>query len=223
MKGCQTLRLGTLFDYAAQDPEFAPWADPNEGTRKGSLEGNFIGDELKPFGIVSGKGGLSFRNCRYSNRSLNCYMFCTSLDPSNPGIYPTYDSCYQIFNPAAMAAIITDLLWQQLAFNNLDVPISELRPSCLGIECEHRKVQYFSDGELDIKENNVNTIAELNAIHPPHFSKLKEYNNKNYEKEQEYRFCFHVFDKFRGIRLPVKKEPKILDVSTLSAYCSLLK
>lgn len=239
LKGCHTIRFGTLEYYRDLDPSFAI-ADENEGKDSihvKSLQSDTAPSEsiefLKGNGLVV-KGNFHFQSCDILNEFPNCFVWCCSRvsQPVSLEQGKQFDAEYTSFYKIPNATRFAGRLGQLLKDSLKKTPISNSHfddnakdfiqgLSAYGWMDEidfnvfHHNVIYCDQKKVIIDGEQLTSYANAEKIPS---SLLRVFTKpKKYEENQEYRFIFLFQHKQYGV-LGVQKEPVDLRIDPASRH-----
>ena len=129
LRGCSTIRLGTLRSYCADDPKFL---------RRDAQEGH-ISVSKTPGVTLTGKRASEYAGLRWENIELasmakvvrnesfpNCFIYC--LSQTTPSIAlarsldPCYDDWYEITDETTFTSRLSQLLVEQIRPTDRELP-----------------------------------------------------------------------------------------------------
>ena len=208
LRGCSTLRLGTLRSYCADDPDFL---------RRDAQEGYF--SVSKKSGVeLEGKKAAEYTGLGWENVAIapmakvvrnesfpNCYIYC--LSQTTPSISlarsidPCYDDWFEFTDVASFTSRSKQLLVEQILPTDLELPISVSFADC-GILTIGNVVAY---GERHVVLDHENFDEAMRPIRDP----LKRLFLKpsDHQSIKEYRIAFVITDNDRKA-ISVKTQPK---------------
>ena len=196
LRGCGTIRLGTLRSYCADDPEFLRH-DTQEGQVSVSKK---RGVELKGK-RASEYTGLGWENIEIApmakvvrNETFpNCLIYCLSqATPSNAlarSLDPNYDDWYEITDETSFTCRLSQLLVEQIRPIDLELPSSVSFSDC-GIHTFGNSVAY---GKRHVVLDQKNFDEAMGPIRDP--VKRLFLKPSSHQSIKKYRIAFVITDK----------------------------
>jgi len=210
LRGCTTIRLGTLKSYSADDPDFL---------RHDAQEGNY--SVSKKHGVrLEGQKAADFTGLGWKNMEIaegaravrrerfpSCYIFC--LSQTTPSltvarrIDPCYDDWFEITDGARFTCRLNQLLKEQIRPTELELTTSSSFAGW-GIHTIGNSVAY---GERHVVLDHENFDEAMRPIREP----LKRIFLKpsDHQSIKEYRIAFVVTDNDRKA-ISVKEQAKYI-------------
>lgn len=231
LKGCNTIRLGTLFDFRNEENE--KLRDDGEGTFSYSIDfprlTKVSSDWLEAFNI-DGEGnvdighmeirsdGYYVKNITLSGSSHNCWIYCISKSIKSAGnISDTHQENWQIPSEKLqeLSAYIASLLFDSLTVSDLPDYIQERYGikeimQRLSLKTEIREIDYNVRSRLINKEEDI-SIPEIYEIK----DSVAFMKPKSFEPEQEVRIAFWLC--FDNQKISIVNKPKILNLRPIDS------
>lgn len=230
-KGCNTIRIGTLYDYRTIENE--KLRDAGEGTFTYSI--NFpkktrVSNEWISAFQVDNNGsvhigdmtilgdGFLVKNITLSGSSHNCWIFCVSKSNESAGnVSQTHEDKWLI--PHEKINLLRDylgsLLWSSVTAKDIPAHILENRSLLeiqqnLGLYAEVRDVEY-AERSITIADE-----SELPADQIPHLrNSIPFIKPKIFEHEMELRFIFWLT--YKNERISIENNTKILSLRPIDS------
>ena len=233
-KGCNTLRIGTLWGFREEENELL--RDAGEGEFEFKIRFPRLtpvsNEWMSEFEFDAGgtahiekmtikNGNISVEGVTLKGSANNCWIFCVSLSDSTAGnISEAHDSKWMIPENKILefGNFLGALLWSKVSINDLPPDLvkkytfQELNEG-LGMHVEMRAVDY-TDREVLIEDEShypVEKVRELKSSIP--FIKPRKFR-----EEQEFRFAFWLM--FRNQKITINDNPKILQLRQIDQFVS---
>lgn len=216
--------MGGVVQIADRTTIGRPPAPKNPGATHVSMSGGTY--EFGSDGVLRAKIGPTFEvKVHYPN----CYMFCVSIlgdnDVPNPSsVSEEYDSAYLIeeSNFGGFVQLVAQTLIQQLTVEDLQpdgefakATVTELSAP-FQVMTTHKEVTYLEQKEIRLQSA---TDFELNKYYEIYFESMF-WKHHEFSSNKEYRIVFCLRHPTLGF-LPVRKQPKILQLKPISAHLEL--
>lgn len=231
LNGNKTIKLGTFDYYANRDPNDAPfweggyakqyaeYHDPNEGRRcvQTTEKIECIADELNGLkigkaSVFGGDGTIVLEpGAKIIMEGFTPPAWVFSCSFTNEKIFDGYDSYYTLPEPNLLAGKISSLLCEQLRNEDIDVEKSGKITKWVQHYYLGMGVSYLDQGAFDLRPDSIETVISNHVNYDTRFTKFKEFADRNYEQEKEYRFLFYVRNESGELFVPNK--PKIINLN----------
>lgn len=224
--GCNTIRLGTLYDYRTIEDELL--RDHGEGTFSYTMDfPDYF--EATPQWLASfefgGEGSVSIGDMRIDNgrinvKSLNlsgsthnCWIYCISKSVESAGsITDAHKDKWNINADklAEFAHYICGILWSELSFKDLPLELTEKFSlqeiqRRLGLQFEIRDVQYV-DRFVIMKEPAELQISDIETLR----DSVAFIKPERFKEEQEVRIVFWLM--FDNKKISIVDNPKFISL-----------
>ena len=235
-KGCNTLRIGTLWGF--RDEENEHLRDKGEGEFEFKIrfpaltpvsnewisEFNYgDGGSVHIENMEVNTGTVSIESVTMKGSAQNCWVFCISMSDSAAGsVSKVHGSKWKIPSEKVQefGNFLAALLWSNISFDDLPPDLikkhtfQELHAG-LALQMEMKRVIY-TDREVCIdneKDYPVGKIKELKA-------NIAFTKPKGFCDEQEFRFAFWLM--FKKQKISINDNPKILQLRQIDQFVSYI-
>ena len=220
LRGCSTIRLGTLRSYCADDPDFL---------RRDSKEGHYRVSK-EPGVALKGKkaaeyAGLGWQSIEFASGARavrnenfpNCFIFCLSQTAPSidlaRSLDPCYDDWYEITDKSLFIGRLGQLLVEQMRPDDLELPSSVSFSDC-GIHTFGNSVAY---GDRHVVLDHENFDEAMGPIRDS--IKRLFLKPSDHQSIKEYRIAFVVTDN-DGRPIRVKTQAKDIQLMPLDPILS---
>ncbi|MCX7565413.1 hypothetical protein OS189_03515 [Sulfitobacter sp. F26169L] len=236
-KGCNTLRIGTLWGFREEENELL--RDAGEGEFDFKIRFPRLtpvsNEWISEFEFASGgsahigrmalnKDNISVEDVTLKGSANNCWIFCVSLSDSAAGnISEAHDSKWMVSGEKIQefGNFLGALLWSKISIKDLPPDLvkkytfKELSEG-LALQMDMRAVDYTNREVLieDERSYPVEKIRELKSS-IPFIKPLK------FLEEQEFRFAFWLM--FRKQKITINDNPKILQLRQIDQFVSSIQ
>ncbi|HHP1029511.1 hypothetical protein ACQJ1L_05715 [Klebsiella quasipneumoniae subsp. similipneumoniae] len=231
LKGCNTIRLGTLFDFRREENE--KLRDAGEGTFSYSIEfpvltkvskewiGAFQiddGGQIRIGEMQINNGDFLIRDINISGSSHNCWVYCISKSIKSAGnITETHQDSWLIPSEKLqkLSEYLASLLFDSLTFADLPTYIKSqygLKEIShrLSLRTEIREIEYNERSRKIEKEEDL-PISLIHEIRDG----LAFVKPKSFENEQEVRIAFWLY--FDNQKISIENNTKILKLRPIDS------
>lgn len=223
-KGCNTIRLGTLYDFRTEENE--KLRDAGEGTFSYSIEFpcltkvslewisafEFEGVGETAVGEMNaGPDGVMVKDVSLSGSCENCWIYCLSKNSESAGnITDTHQDKWflPVENLNAFASFLSAQLWDSVVYSDLpeditnNFSIQEIQKR-LSLSYHVAEVKYGLRALTILKEEDL-PVSELALVK----AGVAFVKPKIFENEKEVRIAFWLL--FDGKKISIKNKPKIV-------------
>ncbi len=224
--GCNTVRIGTLFDFRTEEDE--KLRDEGEGTFSYLVEFPVLtkvsrewieafevdGDGRGFIGEMEMRNGeVLIKNINLAGSSHNCWIYCLSKSTEAAGnISDTHQDKWVIPSEKLqpLAGYLANLLWSEISYSDLPeyltnkFSMQEISQR-LSLSVDVKEIDYGHRSVTILKEEDF-PVSQILAIR----DSIAFIKPKMFVKESEIRIAFWLL--FDGKKISIQNKPKIINL-----------